>query len=176
MAFERLEFQLDGLAGEPVDAPLGLKTRVLARLDDVGAPRRRWSWFTARRLLACSTALLAFFAGLLVREVRRANDWLAVRGREVVLEFQAPQAQQVTLAGDFNGWGKGAVSTQEHDGRWVFRLRLEPGRYQYSFVVDGKKWLPDPRAPGNIPDGFGGVNSVLYVPARPSRSDRVLEF
>ena len=49
------------------------------------------------------------------------------------------------------------------DGRWVFELELTPGRYQYTFVIDGKKWLPDPNATGIIPDGFGGMNSVLNV-------------
>ncbi|NOY44559.1 MAG: hypothetical protein GXP50_03785 [Deltaproteobacteria bacterium] len=111
--------------------------------------------------------VLAFFVGLLAREVHRLNAVLGAQGEVVVIEFAAPDAREVRLVGDFNDWGRspGRVSAVRQGDRWVFRLRLEPGRYQYSFVVDGTRWLPDPNAPGIIPDGFGGRNSVLYVGA-----------
>ncbi|MBI5017079.1 MAG: zf-HC2 domain-containing protein [Deltaproteobacteria bacterium] len=164
-----LEYALDGFADEAPEPPPYLKTRILARLDEASTPRR-WAlgrFLTSRRLLAVSTACLAFFAGLLVREIHRVNEWALGSGsREVVLQYQSPTAGLVTLAGDFNGWGRDGRSVRvEREGdRWLFRVRVEPGRYQYAFVVDGKKWLPDPQAPGIIPDGFGGVNSLLYVP------------
>jgi len=164
-----LDLSLEALGDEGVDPPPFLRSRVMARLDDV--PRRRsWGWigqvFTSRRVFAVSTACLAFFAGLLAREVHRVNDWMRTgRAQEVLLEFQSPGARTVSLAGDFNGWGteRGAVRSENRDGRWVFRVQLEPGRYEYAFIVDGKKWLPDPGAAGIIPDGFGGLNSLLYV-------------
>lgn len=177
VALEQLEFGLEDLASDGVEVPSHLKTRIMARLDDVEIRKPWFSFLTSRRILAVSTACLAFFAGLLVRELHRVNQWApGWAGREVVLEFQSPGARQVMLAGDFNGWGRetGQVRSDNRDGHWVFRVRLEPGRYNYSFVVDGKKWLPDPGAPGIIPDGFGGMNSVLYVPDRPSPQGRVL--
>ena len=168
VSLERLEVGLETLAFEKPEAPPYLKARIMALLGEQRA-RRRWfslSFVTSRRILAVSTACLAFFAGLLARELHRVNEW-AWRGggQEVVLEFQAADARQVRLAGDFNGWGRetGPVRSETRDGRWIFRLELEPGRYNYAFIVDGRKWLPDPRAPGIIPDGFGGMNSVLYV-------------
>ena len=153
----------------PVEPPPFLKARILARLGEEKAARR-WSLrslFSSRRLLAVSMACLAFFAGLLVREVRQLNQW-ARQGsllQPVVLEFQAPGEQDVQLVGDFNDWGRDAVPIQaeRRDGRWVFRMALAPGSYQYSYLIDGKRWLPDPGAPGIIPDGFGGENSLLYV-------------
>lgn len=167
-----LEFRLEALADEEIEPPAFLKSRVMARLEE---PGRWWAWgrlaqvFTSRRVFAFSTACLAFFAGLLAREVHRVNDWMQDgRTREVSIEFQAPGARTVSLAGDFNGWGTegGTVRSETRDGRWVFHVELEPGRYEYAFIVDGKKWLPDPRAAGIIPDGFGGLNSLLYVQDR----------
>ena len=111
-------------------------------------------------------ACLAFFAGLLVREVRQLNQWAREGGLQpVVLEFQAPDARRVQVVGDFNDWGRQAlpVKAEQRDGRWVFRMDLAPGSYQYSYLIDGKRWLPDPGATGIIPDGFGGQNSLLYV-------------
>jgi hypothetical protein len=164
-----LEMSLEALGDEDIAPPPFLKSRVIARLDDI--PRRRsWEWigrvFTSRRVFAFSTACLAFFAGLLAREVHRVNDWVQKgRAQEVLFEFQSPGARTVSLAGDFNGWGaeSEAVRSENRDGRWVFRVQLEPGRYEYAFIVDGKKWLPDPGAAGINPDGFGGLNSLLYV-------------
>ncbi len=163
-----LEVGLESLADAPAEAPPYLKTRILARLDEV-RPQVRW-WplrlINSRRLLVLTTACLAFFAGLLARELHRANEWLRTNQKEeVVLELDAPGARFVSLEGDFNGWGSqpGRVRSEKVDGRWIFRVALRPGRYQYSFLVDGKKWLPDPRAAGMIPDGFGGMNSVIYV-------------
>jgi hypothetical protein len=49
------------------------------------------------------------------------------------------------------------------DGIWRVRLSLHPGRYQYAFVVDGEKWMPDPRATTVVDSGFSGANSVLDV-------------
>jgi anti-sigma factor RsiW len=163
-----LDQRLEDLGDLPVEPPPFLKARVLARLGE-GAVPRRWSWrsvFSSRRLLAVSMACLAFFAGLLVREVRQLNRWARQGGLQpVVLEFQAPGEQDVQLVGDFNNWGRdaGPVQAERRDGRWIFRMALSPGSYQYAYLIDGKRWLPDPGSPGIIPDGFGGENSLLYV-------------
>jgi Glycogen recognition site of AMP-activated protein kinase len=39
---------------------------------------------------------------------------------------------------------------------------LEPGTYEYCFVVDGK-WIPDPLAKEMVPNPFGSRNSVITV-------------
>jgi 1,4-alpha-glucan branching enzyme len=48
------------------------------------------------------------------------------------------------------------------DGIWRTALKLQPGRYEYKFVVDGT-WMEDPGNPDMVPDPFGGNNSVLTV-------------
>lgn len=177
---ERLELALDALSDSASEPPPFLKSRIMARLEEL-RPRRRW-WrrrrlVTSRRLLAVSVACLAFFAGLLTREVYRLNQRFAQNSsvRTVVLQYRGAEHSDVRLVGDFNRWGQepGVVETEKSHGNWIFHLKLAPGRYQYAFVVDGKNWLPDPRAVGMIPDGFGGMNSILHVygaGASPSRS------
>jgi 1,4-alpha-glucan branching enzyme len=50
------------------------------------------------------------------------------------------------------------------DGVWELRLKLnESGEYQYQFLINGKRWVPDPNAPLQVEDGFGGTNSVLDI-------------
>ncbi len=48
------------------------------------------------------------------------------------------------------------------DGKWIKRLVLPPGRYEYRFVVDGQ-WLDDPAAKETVPNPLRGVNAVLVV-------------
>ena len=44
-------------------------------------------------------------------------------------------------------------------------LELEPGRYEYKFVIDGGAvWEPDAGNPETVGDNHGGENSVLVVP------------
>jgi hypothetical protein len=84
----------------------------------------------------------------------------------VVVRFslRAPEAHKVAIVGDFNGWGKDRTLLSEigGDGIWRITLRLRPGTYQYAFLVDGKRWVPDPGALRK-PDGFGGHNSVIKL-------------
>ncbi len=168
-ALEGLDAVLDEVVNGPVTPPPHLGGRIragLARTRPARPRPPRWEGRWLRPLLAGAVVAVAFLLGALTRELHQLNRWLHTgRGRPVVIEFQAPGAREVRLVGDFNAWGRdeAAVRVTRSGDRWVFRLTLEPGRYRYAFVVDGRKWLPDPGAAGIIPDGFGGRNSVLYV-------------
>ena len=73
-----------------------------------------------------------------------------------------PGARTVQVAGDFNGW-KPAPLTEVSDGAWTVTLPIEPGRYEYMYVVDGQQWIADPFAAEQNEDGFGSRNAVLDV-------------
>jgi chromosome partitioning protein len=87
--------------------------------------------------------------------------------REIVVRFRDEKANDVRIAGDFNGWvpDKGVRSLIESEGQtrvWTKILRLAPGTYQYRYVVDGE-WQADPENPEAISSAIGGRNSVLVV-------------
>jgi len=87
--------------------------------------------------------------------------------REVVVEFRDRRAADVRIAGDFNGWvpDRGVQSRVQSDGSnrvWTKVLHLEPGTYQYRYVVDGE-WREDPGNPRVVAGPVGGKNSVLVV-------------
>ena len=42
-------------------------------------------------------------------------------------------------------------------------MSLQPGRYQYKFLLDGEKWVVESDAPAYQSDGFGGKNSLLVI-------------
>ncbi len=80
----------------------------------------------------------------------------------VRLSFHAPEAHSVAVAGKFNKW-RTDDEMKRTDGRWSIDLKLKPGVYTYSFLVDGKSWVPDPKAESYEDDGFGSQNAVLRV-------------
>lgn len=81
----------------------------------------------------------------------------------VRLTFHSPQAHRVAVAGDFNKWKTDAHEMKKSDGVWSIDLKLKPGIYSYSFVVDGKSWVPDPGAEFYEDDGYGARNSILRI-------------
>ena len=112
-----------------------------------------------------AAATLVFFAW-------RTYDSASVRptanSDETVVRFELvdPQAVSVALAGDFNGWNAKAVPLRRGNGAkaWTAEVRLPPGRFTYSFVIDGRRWVADPAAARAATDDFGAPSSVVVVP------------
>jgi len=83
--------------------------------------------------------------------------------RKVLLEFDAPEALEVFVAGSFDDWKATSLPmVRLESGLWVKELVLEPGEYEYLFVVDGR-WTSDPQASRSSPNPYGGVNSCMTV-------------
>lgn len=130
---------------KPVPASPDLEQRVMARVLAEARPTGRlWLW-----------PVLAVAAGLAVSVV-------LPRGKAVPFMLVAPQASSVAVVGDFNDW-KPTPLVRNGAGAWETRVRLAPGQYNYAFVVDGSRWVPDPTAPRNAVDDFGSPNSVVTV-------------
>lgn len=85
-------------------------------------------------------------------------------GKKVSFAIEAPAANSVMLAGDFNEWDY-ETTPLKRVGRsniWKSDLYLKPGRYEYKFVVDGN-WVSDPRNSNKVRNNFGTENSVIEV-------------
>ena len=83
----------------------------------------------------------------------------------VLFTYSDPNANVVFLAGDFNGWKENDISLEKDSmGVFAVKLKLEKGRYEYKFIVDGV-WKEDADNPNRVPDPYGGYNSVVEVGA-----------
>ena len=83
---------------------------------------------------------------------------------EVELTCEAPQAETVFVAGDFNQWRADDLRMrQDETGTWKVKVWLAPGRHEYRFIVAGE-WQDDPHASARVPNAFGSNNCVLQVP------------
>ncbi len=84
--------------------------------------------------------------------------------RIVTLTYRDTGANSVSVIGSFNGWSPANSNMrQSTPGQWEISLHLPPGRYAYRFLVNNNTQVVDPIAAMKEPDGYGGMNSVLYV-------------
>jgi hypothetical protein len=149
-----------GLRREPDP---GLASRVSERLAREPKRASVAEQKVLRVALAAAAALLvALTAGLITWRFLGAEARLV----EVHLVLQAPQARSVSVVGDWNAWdpSRDRLRDPNGDGTWEIRLRLRKGEeLRYQFLIDGERWVPDPQAPLQVDDGFGGTSSVLQI-------------
>ena len=83
--------------------------------------------------------------------------------KSIQFSYYAPDANNVSLAGDFNNWNTNSCSlTKSNSGEWTTSLQLKPGVYDYRFFVDGE-WRDDPRSCERVPNAFGSQNDRVVV-------------
>jgi len=113
---------------------------------------------------AATAALVVFFAFTFIFNT---PDTFPICSAEVQFSLKTNDSKThtVAIAGDFNGWNPQAnpLGDPDGDGIWTGTLKLEPGRYEYMFVLDGEKWFPDPNALRYVKDGFGNKNAILEI-------------
>jgi len=163
-------------------APVDLESRVLAALPDASrrpVSQRVTSWMIRPRTIRVSPlAGLAAAAAIALVILLPLGDGPAPvpspeGGTTIYVQFsiEAPSANTVAVAGDFNDWAPQIVLTDsDGDGIWTGRVALEPGVHQYMFVIDGTQWTTDPKADRYTDDGFGNRNAVLVIPQPTTRS------
>lgn len=75
----------------------------------------------------------------------------------------APEAQSVSLAGDFNDWNVNKTPMKKDDkGNWKVGISLPLGRYEYRFWVDGI-WRDDTNAQERVENPVGSHNCVRMI-------------
>jgi len=155
------------IAHEQLPAPAGLRLR-----QRLAAWPRALQWLvrpqslTLRPVTALASIILVVAAVAAVSRsaappMMAATD---VEAGDQLVQFRlgAPGVTEVALVGDFGGWSVRYPMEQVAPGVWATSLPLEPGVYDYAFVVDGGTFVLDPLAP-SVADGFGGANSRLSV-------------
>jgi len=87
----------------------------------------------------------------------------------LALHLPRDSVKSISLVGEFNNWqvGKTLLADPDSNGIYETDMNLPPGEYEYKFVINGKKWIPDPINPRQIPDGWNGFNSLRTVQKPP---------
>ena len=152
----------------PFEAPIPQTVR-LADLDGWSAngnemrpSGRAWPKIVPRPVEVAAEAPAVDTATATPAPQRRPPSTPQVTADGVMFALEAPEAQTVQLAGDFNGWRVDGNEMQPAGRVWTKVVPLVPGRYCYRYVVDGR-WQNDPLNPAVEPAPFGGYNSIVVV-------------
>lgn len=142
----------------PVAFDPALDLRVLDAISARARRRTGYRWLTAAGGAALAAGVaLAFLMG------RGQSGMTEVR--QIQLQLAAPASTHVVVVGDFNDWDPAGTPLRPtgESGVWTVELRLKPGRYHYSFLLDGREWVRDPAEPPAAESDFGTPMSVLTV-------------
>ena len=91
------------------------------------------------------------------RKQRKKNQ------NKVTFEFENEKATKVALVGSFNNWNKDADPMVKENNVWKCSKQLEPGTYEYQFVVDDTDWVVDSKCETTVNNKYEGKNSVIVV-------------
>jgi 1,4-alpha-glucan branching enzyme len=118
--------------------------------------------------LALAAGIAAVFTiGVLVGRRSGVQSGLGSEVQPVEFVLRTAADSTVALVGDFNDWNPRATPLRPtSDSVWSVVVPLRPGRYRYTFVVDGTRWSRDPSAPRALEDDFGTPTSVITVAQR----------
>ena len=162
--FQALEILLDSASEWEVTPPPHLTQKIMVNLPSrPGSGLLSWKFL--HPVVAAASLVLAVGIGFLARDMLVDPQQVAVRSQQVQIIFFSPEASSVALIGDFNEWGQREITFAQSSDRgiWEFSMALDPGVYHYNLLVDGERWVANPKSSTLVPDGFGGYNSVLVV-------------
>ena len=169
-SFQKLQEEL------PPPLSAGLTQRILERIQ---APsfwqRMRENLMSVRGLSLAGACALIFAATLLFPRFFPQTTFPGLSFREAMgpqqekiyyvrFALKNPKVHAVSVAGDFNQWSEVPLTLADaREGLYTVELPIPSGTYSYAFLVDGKKWMPDPTADRVIDDGFGNKNSLINL-------------
>lgn len=98
--------------------------------------------------------------------------------KKAVFQLELPEAQSVSLLGDFNKWDEAKNTMKKSkDGIWKTELKLAPGEYQFLYYVDKNRWIADDQCPRTTSE-LGTENSIAMIkaeatPKTPAKKRRI---
>jgi len=88
------------------------------------------------------------------------------KSKKHLIEFSLKgyvKATNVYVVGDFSCWFPGAYPMKLEGETWRLTLPFYPGEYLYAFMIEGYKWISDPKNPLKTRNAYGRECSVLQV-------------
>ncbi len=152
----------DFCADEP-DAPA-------VRLDPVELPETAPKSLNATIQMQAASLVLSLpkmiisEPGDIAPEQKLARPIEKPAGIEFLFNIEAPQAKDIYIVGEFNGWKPSDEYrlSRLDGGRWEKKLGLKAGRYRYKFIVDGE-WVVDANNTEREQNQYGTFDSILSL-------------
>lgn len=83
---------------------------------------------------------------------------------KVKFSFQPEQAETVDILGLNSDWNSPVSMNRKKDGTFYVEVNLpKESKHEFKYLVDNAMWLNDPEADSEVPNVFGGSNSVVSL-------------
>jgi 1,4-alpha-glucan branching enzyme len=83
--------------------------------------------------------------------------------KTVEFTFNAPDAKEVFLAGEFNHWDTRSLPMKkDKKGVWKMKIKLPTGRYEYKFIADNV-WVEHLPGVERSSNPLGSQNFIRWV-------------
>lgn len=159
LIFERLPTPLlsaeEMLRGDRIAEPEAVRIHRVAPVARPQKGRVHLAWIAV-------AVVVGLFVGALWSPIGKAVEPV----HHVRLVIHAPDAQKMSLVGDFNEWSAEAtpMALNSATGHWEAWVELKPGRYHYAFTRDGSTRELDSSVAEKISTEAGAPVAVLLVP------------
>ncbi|MCD4780848.1 MAG: glycogen-binding domain-containing protein [Candidatus Omnitrophica bacterium] len=95
---------------------------------------------------------------------QQGNLCLRTLTKKILFELNDKNVNTVSLTGNFTDWDtKGIPLKKNWRGIWRIQIKLNPGKYEYKFIINKNDWITDPTNPETVINSFGTRNSIRIV-------------
>lgn len=99
--------------------------------------------------------LLGTEQDILLKKSEKINQYFSFNPKD-------KKYKKVQIKGEMNAWNPNNTNLIFENGIWKTEFKIQPGKYQYLIVANGKEML-DPANPEITSNGMGGFNSVMTI-------------
>ena len=98
-------------------------------------------------------------------EIFSFSPFINYHTQKITFQYHDHEANQVELIGDFQNWVAGAYMLKPFGaGIWQITISMLPaGVYHYKYLVNGHKWVTDPRNVFQVPNEYHNFNSRFEI-------------
>ena len=83
---------------------------------------------------------------------------------KVKFSFRPELAETVEILGLNSDWQNAIIMSKKKDGSFNAEVNLPKGStHEFKYLADNALWLNEPEADAEVPNAFGGSNSMVSI-------------
>lgn len=83
---------------------------------------------------------------------------------KVKFSFKVENAETIEILGLNSDWENSIIMSRKKDGSFSADVNLpKDSTHEFKYLVDQKEWLNEPEADKEVPNVYGGSNSVITL-------------
>lgn len=83
---------------------------------------------------------------------------------KVKFSFKVENAETIEILGLNSDWQKAVIMSRKKDGSFSADVNLpKDSTHEFKYLVNEQEWINDPEADSEVPNMYGGSNSVITL-------------